>query len=183
MEPNEREELQWLAFRYVAGEMNAAEAEAWERRLADDQAVRDAVCQEVALTGRLAAASPQDVGAHEADFPQTTVTRSAIPKGSRHAVLRALGWMSLGAAAALVSVMLANPGALLPSGPDAPTREIPARPGANALVWARLQTASQWADEQDEPWQEEDASVPPEGSELEPTYPSPTWLRVPELKK
>ncbi|MCI0355640.1 MAG: hypothetical protein L0099_11470, partial [Acidobacteria bacterium] len=147
MEPNEREELQWLAFRYVAGEMNAAEAEAWERRLADDQAARDAVCQGVALTGRLAAASPHNAGAREADFPPTTVTRGAVPKSSRHAALRALGWMSLGAAAALVSVMLANPGVLLPSGSDVPTQVIPARPSANALVWARLHTASQWADE------------------------------------
>lgn len=44
-----REELHWLAFRYVAGEMIDAEWEAFEQQLADDQSAREAVEQAVEL--------------------------------------------------------------------------------------------------------------------------------------
>ena len=55
-------ELEWLAFRYVAGEMSADEARALEQQLAGDQAAREAVSSAVALGLRLAEARPVVTG-------------------------------------------------------------------------------------------------------------------------
>ncbi len=50
-----KSDLAWLAFVYVSGELTHAEAEAFERRLAQDQAAREAVAEAVALIGAVAA--------------------------------------------------------------------------------------------------------------------------------
>jgi hypothetical protein len=177
LEPAEHDDLEWLAFRYVAGEMNPAEAAAFEGRLADEQPAREAVCRAVALTDRLAAAMPEPAEAGPASLPTAVSNQSRW----RRSALRAAGWMSLGAAAALIGIVLARPGLFRP-GTDGPAD--PARPIANAVVWARLQTASQWADEQDQRWLEEaELQLPAEGFETEPTYPSPTWLHATESQK
>ena len=46
---NRHDELSWLAFQYVAGDFSTADAEAFEERLATDQAAREAVAEAVAL--------------------------------------------------------------------------------------------------------------------------------------
>jgi anti-sigma factor RsiW len=57
---NTDEPLDWLAFRYVAGELSSDETAAFEQRLADDQAACDAVvramqlCEAIALAERSA---------------------------------------------------------------------------------------------------------------------------------
>lgn len=51
----DREELDWLAFRYIAGELSEPEAAEFEERLAVDQAAREAVARSVELTSTLAA--------------------------------------------------------------------------------------------------------------------------------
>jgi anti-sigma factor RsiW len=60
------EDLEWTAFRYVANELSAAEAVAFEDRLADDQAAREAVARCVQLTHSVVALeearSPQPAG-------------------------------------------------------------------------------------------------------------------------
>lgn len=43
------DELHWLAFRYATGELNAEEEAAFEERLAEDQAAREALAQAVEL--------------------------------------------------------------------------------------------------------------------------------------
>ena len=43
-------DLDWLAFRYISGEMAASEADQFESLLADDQAARDAVVRAVELS-------------------------------------------------------------------------------------------------------------------------------------
>jgi hypothetical protein len=48
MQPT-KQDLDWLAFRYVAGEMTDDESAAFELRLADDQLARDAVVEAVQL--------------------------------------------------------------------------------------------------------------------------------------
>jgi len=47
-------ELDWLAFRYIANEMTAIEADSFESRLADDQAAREAVARAVELAQAVA---------------------------------------------------------------------------------------------------------------------------------
>jgi anti-sigma factor RsiW len=54
-----KSDLAWLAFAYVSGELAHAEAEAFERRLAQDQAAREAVAEAVALIGAVAAFPPE----------------------------------------------------------------------------------------------------------------------------
>jgi anti-sigma factor RsiW len=178
LEPLEHDDLEWLAFRYVAGEMEPAEALRFEGRLADDHAARDAVCHAVALTERLTAASPQEV---DSGVPEPLKVNKVARRPRR--VLQALGWMSVGAAAAVAGILLARPGFVVRPSASDPTAG-GARPVANAVVWARLQTASQWADEQDERYLEEaDLPMPVEDTAIEPMYPSPTWLHVTDLQK
>jgi hypothetical protein len=55
MNPMECEELDWLAFRYVAGELDSDEQADFERRLAQDQAACEAVAKAVELTGAIRA--------------------------------------------------------------------------------------------------------------------------------
>jgi hypothetical protein len=55
---DETGEILLLAFRYVAGELAPEEAEAFERRLDDDQQAREAVAEAVALAGAVAAQEP-----------------------------------------------------------------------------------------------------------------------------
>jgi anti-sigma-K factor RskA len=176
--PSEHDDLDWLAFRYVAGEMNPAEAAAFEGRLADEQSVREAVCRAVALSDRLAAAMPVQMEASQASVPSLASNQSSW----RRSALRAAGWMSLGAAAALIGIVVARPGFLFRPGTNGPAN--PARPVANAVVWARLQTASQWADEQDQRWLDEvELRAPMDVEDIEPAYPSPTWLHAIESQK
>src|SRR5258708_6551670 len=52
------DELNWMAFCYIAGELPPEAASAFERRLADDQLARDAVCEAIALAERLLVAAP-----------------------------------------------------------------------------------------------------------------------------
>jgi len=52
-------DLDWLAFRYVAGELPDDEAASFESLLADDQAARDAVVQAVELSQTILAAQVQ----------------------------------------------------------------------------------------------------------------------------
>jgi hypothetical protein len=45
------DDLNWTAFLYISDELSAEERAAFETRLADDQAARDAVCRAVQMTG------------------------------------------------------------------------------------------------------------------------------------
>ncbi len=48
-------DLHWTAFLYISGELTAEESSAFERRLDEDQAAREAVASAVELAGALAA--------------------------------------------------------------------------------------------------------------------------------
>jgi hypothetical protein len=114
------DELDWLAFRYVAGELTPKEAGAFEERLASDQAAREAVARAAALGMEVAEARP-------------TVART---RGFAATVLGPLAWASLGAAASLaVWSMLQNqprPAAREPAPQPVVTREI------DAVAWIQL---------------------------------------------
>ena len=88
-------DLDWLAFCYVADELAECERAAFETRLADDQAAREAVARAVELTQSVALAE-----AHEPVLTPASITR-------RTTWPRRLAWMSVGASAALVLVAVA----------------------------------------------------------------------------
>ena len=49
-----KEHLDWLAFRFVSGEMNRQQEASFCRRMADEQVVREAVAEAVQLTQAIA---------------------------------------------------------------------------------------------------------------------------------
>jgi hypothetical protein len=94
-EPGREEEpcgdLGLAAFRYIAAEMSAGEAEAFELRLAEDHSAREAVAEMVQLS-ELASAALRPLPA-------------VVPSGSsRGHWLAPLTWMSAGAAACLALI-------------------------------------------------------------------------------
>src|SRR3954451_9260762 len=91
----------WLAFRYVSGEMGREEAEAFERRLDEDQGAREAVAEAVALAGAIRSLSPVDRAGRA-----RTASRPPWLRIRRHPVLSGLG---LAAAASLAGLLIAVP--------------------------------------------------------------------------
>ena len=91
---NAHDELTWLAFRYVAGELSAAEAELFEEQLATDQTAREAVATSVELYHAVAAA--------EATVPAAPLT---IAAKARNTWSQRLVWLATGASAAAILVV------------------------------------------------------------------------------
>ena len=92
-------ELDWQAFRYIAGEMTEPEGAAFELQLADDQLAREAVARAVELTETVSACHfdlDDEIVAAEVELP-----RSVKRIGWWSAVV----WASLGAAASLLLVL------------------------------------------------------------------------------
>ncbi|MFQ5731265.1 MAG: hypothetical protein ACE5KM_04840, partial [Planctomycetaceae bacterium] len=85
-----RDDLEWTAFRYVANELSAEEAAAFEQRLADDQAAREAVARCVEMTHAVVALA-------EAEEAHVLATPSAA--GSRRGV-----WSVVACVAAVAAV-------------------------------------------------------------------------------
>ncbi len=98
-------EPSWTAFRYALGELPDAEAAAFERRLLDDQAAREAVALAVELVGALAI-----VGAEQP---------SPLPAPVRDRRRRFAPWAPLATAAAVFAAALAWTGQAPRPGPDA----------------------------------------------------------------
>jgi hypothetical protein len=160
-----RPEVHWLAFQYVCGELPADDAAAFERRLEDDQAAREAVAEAVGLTEAVTFLSPA----------------MATP---RRPARYALGWMAAGAAACLAVVLCARTMPALAPGPQAPIR----KPGgeadrALARTWLKLHedaeaAASEPADDVfglDEPTMLAEAEPAP-GGEPDGMADMPPWL-------
>lgn len=94
------EDLDWLAFCYIADELSPDEAAAFEERLADDQQAREAVARAVELTRAVAAACP------EVRSRPAPVSRAA--RGRRRAGPAGhLAWTAIAVAACLVVALLA----------------------------------------------------------------------------
>jgi len=143
-------ELDWLAFRYVAGEMTAQEASELELRLADDQEAREAVCRAVGLAQRLA-----DAGPPGRDYPRAVRSaRDPVTRGImsfRGGVARAVGWMTAGAVAATLAFWLAPSSGhvsteptLKSSGEFEAARAGPVERVHDAEAWGLLQASDAW---------------------------------------
>ena len=125
---NDLTDLDWLAFCYAAGELDAAQAEQFEARLADDQSACEALARAVELTQTVAAAESQS-----SDFV-TPASRTNLDWNRR------LSWMAVGGLASLLV-------ALLWSGVVGPTwHTAQRRLGAQA----RYQLAMAWNQTRDE---------------------------------
>jgi hypothetical protein len=164
----EREELDLLAFRYVAGELAAAEAAAFEVRLADDQSAREAVSRAVAVAQRLVEAAPA----------AAPVVSSKTKRDVWMSLVRPLGWMVAGAAVALLAVTLGRaPGPLSEGQPESRGPAVsPHRPMADAVVWARLHADQNWATADLERWAEEPATSTTEAHDWSDSAGVPSWV-------
>jgi hypothetical protein len=92
-------ELDWTAFCYAAGELSASEADAFEVRLADDQAAREALARAVELSQAVAAAETME---------PVSVGRSGRSRGDVKPWGKRLVWMAIGSAASLLVAALVS---------------------------------------------------------------------------
>jgi hypothetical protein len=93
-------DLDWLAFCYAAGELDAAEADQFEARLADDQSAREALARAVELTQTVAAAESQ-CGDFLVPARNTVVAAHAQSEWNKR-----LSWMAIGGLASLLLALL-----------------------------------------------------------------------------
>jgi len=158
----ECEELDLLAFRYVAGEMPPLEAATFEARLADDQAARLAVSRAVGLSQLLAAATSP------AAEPAAPVRKNSL------AWAQPLGWMAIGAAAAVLAISVFSRQG---RGPEVGPPIVQPASGAapvDALVWARLQADQELAAADLAGWLEE--PLADDADEPQLTAEVPSWV-------
>jgi hypothetical protein len=92
--PNHTSDLDWLAFCYAAGELDAPAAEQFEAHLATDQLAREALARAVELTQTVTAAE------HQLQDLVTPVTRAGANWNSR------LSWMAIGGLASVLVALL-----------------------------------------------------------------------------
>ena len=84
---------EWLAFRYIAGELSSEETAAFEAELETSQVAREAVARAVELTQAVAKAESHDV----------ELVESAARKARDRPWYHGIGWIGAGAAAASVA--------------------------------------------------------------------------------
>lgn len=108
-------DLEWLAFRYVSGEMPADEAATFEELLAENQAAREAVAAAVQVAQAVLASTPAQV-ATPVVSPRQNTWRERI------------AWMVLGATAACVALVVAWDGLNRPSRGEGARREVALSP-------------------------------------------------------
>jgi hypothetical protein len=118
-----QDELDWAAFCYAAGELDAVAAEQFEARLADEQPVREALARAIELTQAVAAAESQ---------PASHVVTPAARQRSKWTTR--LSWMAVGGLASLLLAVLWS-GALSPE--PTPTAGRPAVVPGLAAAWTQ----------------------------------------------
>ena len=129
------DDLTWLAFRYVAGELDPDELAAFEDRLDRDQPAREAVAEAVALMAGVVHAAPA--------FRSTPGSRSRV---------RRAAVVALASAACLALALAPRLVDFRPHG-DPPDARTPA-PGAGsavALAWSGLRQEAAETPRQDDP--------------------------------
>jgi len=103
MTTDHNNDLDWLAFCYAAGDLDAIEAEQFEARLADDQAAREALARAVELTQTVAAAERGVAVGREANHGEASVIVASRTNLDWN---RRLSWMAVGGLASLLIAML-----------------------------------------------------------------------------
>src|SRR5882724_11426732 len=94
-------DLDWLAFCYAAGELESAEAEQFESRLADDQPAREALARAVELCQTVTAAETQRRDYVSPAAAQITPAAQAQVEWNQR-----LSWMAIGGLASLLVALL-----------------------------------------------------------------------------
>jgi hypothetical protein len=100
--------LDWAAFCYLAGELNAQDQAAFEARLAEDQSAREALAQAVELTQAVCSAEE-----HVAKIVE--IAKPAASQWSLRVSWMAIGGLAAVAAGLLVAIPLGGLDGLIPS--------------------------------------------------------------------
>ncbi|MEQ8789021.1 MAG: hypothetical protein RIC55_22100 [Pirellulaceae bacterium] len=145
-------ELDWLAFRYIAGELDEAELEAFELRLAEEQPARDAVALAVEVVQTVSAAE------HLEEIPMV-VTAAREASRWRH-----VAWLAIaaGVAACCASVALMFSGGVSSVEHDASALAAERVPQASPVV------ANAWLETFDQPILATSQTVASDPLEIEP---------------
>ena len=158
---NTKDELEWSAFCYAAGEMSPADAAAFEQRLAEDQTAREALARAVELTEVVATAESLE--------PLVTV-RSQSTTWSRR-----VAWMAIGSAASVLAVLLwTGAGSWLGSGKPAGGELVSADQHELAIAWA-LTRVELSASDTDVAASDADSGAEAGGDDGQ-EFPMPDWL-------
>jgi hypothetical protein len=163
MNSAEREELDWLAFRYVAGELAADEAGDFEGRLARDQTARDAVSRAVELTSAICAVE--------------ATSSAPVHLARRRRVQQSLRWAVCLSACALVLIVCFRYLRHSESGPPGSKDVSSAAAAELAVVWS--ETRSEVADQVDDSWvwlEVADAGYLPTAVEDSAALVTPDWM-------
>jgi hypothetical protein len=175
---NDRDNLAWLAFRYIADEMPAGEVESFEGRLAVDQAAREAVAAAVELAQAVTAVLA-DVLSIESARHLTLTTRHSPPtphSARSRRWVRPVGWMAAGAAACLAAVLLLPRLGVLRDWARGRSEHaaVPNETSRLAVLWASAafgEHAEQWAVEG---WSGEESDMTDDLDEADAS--APAWL-------
>jgi anti-sigma factor RsiW len=118
---NDDDDLGWLAYRYVTDELTEGEREAFELRLADDQAAREAIASAVELLASLrAAGSPPVRHPKTSSIPVHVPARRGAERGQSAGRLSSR-WRTVAArGGALAAAVIAASLALMTWGPWRP---------------------------------------------------------------
>jgi hypothetical protein len=173
MNDAQRDDLDWLAFRYVAAELSPGESREFERRLEQDQEAREAVGRLVELTCTVRALDWDAV-------PPVTPVRRLCPWYRRRGVHVAAG-LALGLAFALL-VFGPHPGD--PTGRQTGSRASVFPPAELALVWSHARAVlSEQPEDEAAGWQwqapadrEADASMTSDFTDDQAALDAPEWM-------
>jgi hypothetical protein len=162
MNPADREDLDWLAFQYVAGELASDEVSDFEERLAHDQAACEAVARAVELTSAICAVEASRL--------------EPVHLVRRRRVQRSLRWVASLSACALVVIVCFQ---YLPHREPSPT-------GSNnaslaiaelAVVWSETRSEIAGQDRESWVWSEvADPGYPTEPTEDSAALITPDWM-------
>lgn len=172
MTDNQHDDLNWLAFRYIADEMSDDERSRFDARLADDLAAQQAVAQAVELTQAIALSEALEKPALSRE-PVATTSQSQT-------WLRRAVWMAAGASACL-ALVVAFQAQFFPRGNDVPSAD------SQELAIAWGETLADWSTEvsaNEAVIEEEEASLTQAITELvtqneeEEDLETPSWMLI-----
>jgi hypothetical protein len=113
--------LELEALLYASGELEGAEAEYFEQRLADDPSAREALCQAVQLSQTLTGTPARPNPAYRMAVRRRLAAQAQTVPLRRGQRGHPLVWMTLGAAAAVLVMLGLSPWEPPPADPATPT--------------------------------------------------------------
>jgi hypothetical protein len=170
--PLAHDELLLLAFRYLAGELSAAESEAFEARLADDEPAQQALADVVQISAALGTSASVGVSKVSFSVAESTPAGGRPLTGGRTVRRRQIAAAALaGGTIACGVLLLTGGGNSPPAGPGTAASEVTPRQARSMVaLWNELQF-----EEPDRPLADEQLSSLTSDDEADPAL-VPDWM-------